>query len=252
MIDEAGLYVLLNQAAQWEQSRLSAEAVQVTPGELLARPEAYRGRLVKLHARYAECRPFRPENRRRYNAQAYSTLAVDRDRLEPLGFVTVDPPGSIAPMTPVLLAGYFFKLRRDERRRSDPNAGPAEVVVPVLVGRAIEVQRPAGRSATPTGVSGTAIILGVIFLAGMWILLRVRINRGRAGTWRDSARPQKAAASDPSAPENQPIDLEALERGEATASEGPPRTPDRTCGRCGVANRTGARYCDHCGAPLGP
>lgn len=267
MIDEAGLYLLLEHAARSTTEELVRQAVAVRRADLIDHPQAYRGRLVKVHATYAETQPFRPSNRRRYGGIAYSTLAVESEGEGPMAIVTVDDPGRLRRGADVVLAGYFFKLRLAEAREPDPQTGATELIVPVLVGRAVVVEpRPPGRI-DDAAFSSLVLVGGVVLLAALWLVLRVRINRRRPESRCDRLRSRRQLASqDPGAPENWPVDLDALQTG-AAESAGKRAGPlpgaggdgdesdaagqaGRLCAKCGSANRVGAWYCDQCGYAL--
>ena len=242
MIDEAGLYILLGNAKRLDAARLRADAVPARREDLLAHPEWYRGRLVDVPAYYAETQTFRPTNRRRYPDPAYSTLAWDRGNLEPVSLVTVDAPGTIARKAHVRLIGYFLKLRRDERRGPDPKTGATSIVVPVLVGRAVTVEQRSIWRPDTIGVASVALPVGLAALAVFWFALRYRIKRQRRDDRRGARRSELPETSaDPNAPENQPIDLNALSAGAVASGR---------CGRCGGAVGVSARFCEQCGASL--
>ncbi|MBN1342475.1 MAG: zinc ribbon domain-containing protein [Phycisphaerae bacterium] len=257
-IDEAGLYVLLSKVRLMDLNLLVTEAVVVRRADLLRHPEAYRGRLVKLEARYAESVAFEPMNRRRYADAAYSTLGWERDSLEAVSLITVDDPGRPARGADVVLAGYFLKIRRDERREEDPNATEAVVEVPVLVGRAVKVRPREPLRFDMTGFSAAALVVGIVLLALLWFVLRSKIRAGAFGRRVDRTMGElKEVSLDPRAPENRPIDLAALERGEGPGDDGssPSTTTEamggvRACPLCGAGNRQAAQFCDQCGGAL--
>lgn len=254
LIDEAGLYVLLDQAKRLSANGLVRAAVAVRRDDLLEQPDAYRGRLVKITAHYAESQSFRPANRRRHDGLAYSTLAWERDSLEPVSIVTVEDPGAVGQRASVVLVGYFFKLRRDERREPDPKTGQTELAVPVLVGRALVIDRQAARQGDPADFRWVALVGGVVLLAALWFGLRTRLSRQeRERRDKLGRRERWAAPSDPSAPENRPIDLEAIERSEDTAGDdrsAAPASGPGSCPKCGAPHRPAARFCDQCGGVL--
>ncbi len=258
LIDEAGLYLLLDQASRQGRDRILREAVTFRRKDLLADPGGHRGQLVKVHARYAETLSFHPSNRRRYADAAYSTLAWERDTLEPVSLVTVDDPGPIRPGADVILAGYFFKLRRDEPRRPDRQTGGTKVLVPVLVGRAVVVEQRSMPPVRGAGAAWAALVAAVVLLAGLWFWMRMRLKRQDRPGRRDRLRRHGwAEPSDPNAPENRPVDLETLARGGSSLevaedAEGPvaPGETRQPCASCGAVNRAAARYCDQCGAAL--
>jgi len=254
LVDEAGLYVLLDQVKRLSADRLVRAAVAVRRDDLLEQPDAYRGRLVKINAHYAESQSFRPVNRRRHDGLVYSTLAWERDSLEPVSIVTVDDPGAVGRRAAVVLVGYFFKLRRDERREPDPKTGQTELTVPVLVGRALVIDRQAARQDDPADFRWVALVGGVALLAALWFGLRARLRRQERDRRKELAHRERwAAPSDPSAPENQPIDLKALERCEDTAGgdrSAAPSPEPGACPNCGAPHRSAARFCDQCGGAL--
>jgi hypothetical protein len=157
-----------------------------------------------------------------------------------------------------VLAGYFLKLRRDERRGPDHQAGSTHVVVPVLVGRAVLVEQRSLPAPGPTGVASVALVGSVVVLAGLWVALRMQVRRRRRSRQQDAGRRQGPTdPTDPDAPEHQPVDLDALQRGESTINavradedSDVPAKGHRSCPTCGADNREAARFCDQCAAPL--
>lgn len=229
------------------------EAVAVRRDDLLRHPNAYRGRLVRLQAKYAETVPFTPANQHRYDAPAYSTLAWERGSLEAVAMISVDEPGKLRRGANVMLAGYFFKIRRDEARTADAGEASKQVVVPVIVGRGVVVE-PTEPLSVGSGLAWTAMVVGIALLAGFWVVVRrwVRDQAGRRGGERQrDARPPSDEPVGPDDPDAQPIDLDALQ---AEAQQGATASAKAhwaiTCGACGARCRAGARFCDQCGASL--
>lgn len=220
-IEGAGMYVLLEAARERSVRTLTAQSVAVRNAELLERPDDYRGRLVRVRATYVETREFQPANRRRYSKPIHSTLAVETDSLEPISIITVDAPGRLRQGVGVVLTGYFLKLRSDQAREPDPDTGDDELIVPVLVGRAVVVEpRPIGEF--DVGLrSSLMLVAGVVVLAVFWFRLRARANR----RWREerAKRPRDrrpTTRDDSDELPDSPIDLDALERDAASNRTG--------------------------------
>ncbi len=253
-VDEAGLYVLLDHAKQLAPTTAVDESVAVRRADLLRHPEDYRGRLVRVRAKYAETVSFMPSNRRRYGATAYSTLAWERGSLEAVEMISVADPGELRRGANVVLAGYFLKVRRDEARVQDANDGPRHVDVPVIVGPGVVVE-PTEPMDLGGGLAWMAMLVGVILLAGFWIVVRRwargQASRRTAGRARGEVPVESTAHHDE---DTEPIDLAALQEAaqETRGATGAP-APQRdmpVCPSCGVSCRRAARFCDQCGAAL--
>ncbi len=219
----AALRVLVEKAATLEAETIARQSVAVRRADLLAHPDDYRGRLVRLEAAFAESVDFERPRGMASGDRLHSVLAWERDSGEPVSMIAVGDPGRLAKRVPILLAGYFYKLRADEPRASNEEEVEATLLVPVIVGRAVQVQPRPPFEFDLTGFSAVTLLVGLAILAAAWFALRARIrsDRGRRSTSETKvASPDSDTATDPDAPENRPIDLEALERGESPPWDG--------------------------------
>ena len=266
-VDEAGLYVLLEAAEEIGPQGLVEMARPANLTDLLARPDRYRGHLVRMELQFGKSSRHELQNRLKWPDPVHVTTLLDRQR-NSADFITIEEPQGFVPRwrQAATVAGFFYKLRTAEAE--DPEA--PGLTLPVIVGHRL---LPARSSAATADESAwylapeiiTPIAAGLV-LALLWLVLRGHIKGlkssngspllGRGDAPEEKRRPVIAEidqlSTDPSAPENQPIDLDAMQHGPAGAPATiPPEPPVAvSCPACGKRLTLGARFCDQCGEAI--
>lgn len=182
-VEEHALYSLLPEAARLDPGATVEAALTVRRRYLMEEPELYRGRLVKLSARLAEVARVEPADRMLWPRPVWvaTGLVSDEDN-EPVTVVLTDDPGKVPKWASVWMAGYFYKLRTDQRRSPDRQSGAAEVTLPILVGRSLAVVRP-----PPASLSRrTLTLIALVCLLALYLTVRRAARKaGRLPTRRE-------------------------------------------------------------------
>jgi len=199
-IDEAGLYVLLNRV-----SKARKGPKIVSWNELTDNPDWHRGRWVKMSARFAESKMALLTNKRRWNKPVYVSLLLDEKTKNAVSFVGIDG-SAFRRGARVWVEGYFFKLRSD-RPRVRAGSGPvSELIVPVVVGKALRARNPWGEG--PHGPDLLTVSLGLV---GVLLLLYLYVRRATKPT-PERERPRRREWKGETDPElHVPIDLDSFE-----------------------------------------
>lgn len=199
-IDEAALYPLLQNAAQWSASD-QAGAMVPDYSAIFKSPADHRGQLFLIEGVFA-------------GIPRAGSLKITRltrpgpwdDRIEQWVIVTdqqqdqvavvylVDPPPAPRTGAKIRLAARFFKALSD----TDQAGRPTDYLT--FVGKTAVVQQPPPESGTTPGASLVVILL--IFLVAAWVFLRRTIANKPLKT----TRRRENAKRTPTEPGDEPVD----------------------------------------------
>jgi hypothetical protein len=180
-VDSLGLYVLLRHAAMLpgDDSPLQA-ADQPNVMNFWSEPERYRGRLIKLHALYAE-------GAREWTDQVTPTSWWGSRRVwmvymfvagtpEPMAvFLTEPPPKDILRGQGYEIAGFFYKLLRQPTSNKDAIDKDQPGFYPVLVAK--KLYRSQVQIDNPGSSLVGLFLAGLGVLAIVWFMLKRRTGR---------------------------------------------------------------------------
>ena len=147
------------------------ETVEVTWADLRRQPDQYRGKLVRILARYAPGlewpRKLGPEGENPLGVPQFQDgiLALPRNRL--IRWIGFDPiPAELLEDNKLIyLTGVFFKVFAWENNRGEILNGP--LIVPIRFER-FEMPRNEAIHQLGYGIAGTCLVLVLLFLVGVF------------------------------------------------------------------------------------
>ena len=216
--DQAGLYPLLTNVAQWHRDNLPA-GTPLNFGVLLKNPAAHRGQITRIQGQYAgqSTRILLARSGPWGNAITRWGILTNRVKNQVVLVAFVDPHDQIKPPRsgrPVTVVGRFYEIWHT----TDLNHNPAQFLIFVARSPMVE-QGAAQQSVTATTIGLVVVVLAVIFVFLLRYLRRQRPISARQ-RWRDSAQRRdrdtldesQDAADQPPLPEDPAEALEELTR----------------------------------------
>jgi hypothetical protein len=146
-VDEAAFFWLVEAVNALPASRFVPEPPEkhVTIGKLCEFPRTYRGQPVTLSLMAGQVEPFGPSLahapgiKKLWVVEAYQTPFVGEAPV--CEIILTENPGQVAPQTPFLVRGYFYKVRSYDKLHDDGDIWIHQS--PLIIAKTIEIIPPA-------------------------------------------------------------------------------------------------------------